>query len=253
MGLWSMTTMNGGCGKFANGLGGAPGVRAIVCGCGTVGKAAIEVLCNMGVQVTVADINIGTLRAVSELYNGKIDTVISNKYNLSELLPKTDLFINSVRWPKNAKEPMLSREMVASMKRGSVIVDISNDYGCIETFHETTLDDPIYIEEGVIHYCVSNMPSAIAGSTSIAYAAGVLPHLRAILNKGVRQACIEDGYLRRSLTAYKGYLTHEETSGIQNRPWVPPEIILGIENRQLDPAPKTTVTRSDNFYTEFVK
>ena len=97
------------------------------------------------------------------------------------------------------------------------------------------------------------MPSAIAGSTSIAYAAGVLPHLIAILNKGVRQACIEDGYLRRSLTAYKGYLTHEETSGIQNRPWVPPEIILGIENRQLDPAPKTTVTRSDNFYTEFVK
>ena len=71
MGLWSMTTMNGGCGKFANGLGGAPGVRAIVCGCSTVGKAAIEVLCNMGVQVTVADINIGTLRAVSELYNGK--------------------------------------------------------------------------------------------------------------------------------------------------------------------------------------
>lgn len=252
MGLWSMTTMNGGCGKFANGLGGAPGVRAIVCGCGTVGKAAIEVLCNMGVQVTVADINIGTLRAVSELYNGKINTVISNKYNLSRLLPETDLFINSVRWPKNAKEPMLSREMVASMNRGSVIVDISNDYGCIETFHETTLDDPVYIEEGVIHYCVSNMPSAIAGSTSIAYAAGVLPHLKAILNKGIRQACIEDGYLRRSLTAYKGYLTHEETSGIQNRPWVQPEKILGIEDCQLDPAPKTTVTRSENYYSEFI-
>lgn len=252
MGLWSMTTMNGGCGKFANGLGGAPGVRAIVCGCGTVGKAAIEVLCNMGVQVTVADINIGTLRAVSELYNGKINTVISNKYNLSRLLPETDLFINSVRWPKNAKEPMLSREMVASMNRGSVIVDISNDYGCIETFHETTLDDPVYTEEGVIHYCVSNMPSAIAGSTSIAYAAGVLPHLKAILNKGIRQACIEDGYLRRSLTAYKGYLTHEETSGIQNRPWVQPEKILGIEDCQLDPAPKTTVTRSENYYSEFI-
>lgn len=252
MGLWSMTTMNGGCGKFANGLGGAPGVRAIVCGCGTVGKAAIEVLCNMGVQVTVADINIGTLRAVSELYNGKINTVISNKYNLSRLLPETDLFINSVRWPKNAKEPMLSREMVASMNRGSVIVDISNDYGCIETFHETTLDDPVYTEEGVIHYCVSNMPSAIAGSTSIAYAAGVLPHLKAILNKGIRQACIEDGYLRRSLTAYKGYLTHEETSGIQSRPWVQPEKILGIEDCQLDPAPKTTVTRSENYYSEFI-
>lgn len=146
---------------------------------------------------------------------------------------------------------MVTREMVASMKRGSVIVDISNDYGCIETFHETTLEDPTYIEEGVIHYCVSNMPSAIAGATSVSYAAGVLPHLRNILNKGLETACAQDGYLRRSLTCYKGYLTHEETSGIQGRPWVQPEVILGITDRQLDPAPKTTVTVSDNFYPEF--
>ena len=159
--------------------------------------------------------------------------------------------INSVRWPKNATEPMITREMVASMKRGSVIVDISNDYGCIETFHETTLDDPTYIEEGVVHYCVSNMPSAIAGATSIAYAAGVLPHFRAIMNKGLETACAEDGFLRRSLTAYKGYLTHEETSGIQNRPWVKPEVILGIQDRNLDPAPPATKTTSTNFYEEF--
>lgn len=251
MGLWSMMTMNGGSGKFANGLAGTPGVRAIVCGCGTVGRAAIEVLSNMGVQVTVADINMGALKEVSALYSGKIDTMISNKFNLSNALPNTDLFINSVRWPKNATEPMVSREMVASMKRGSVIVDISNDYGCIETFHETTLEAPIYIEEGVVHYCVSNMPSAIAGATSVSYAAGVLPHLRSILNKGLETACAQDGFLRRSLTCYKGYLTHEETSGIQGRPWVQPEVILGIQNEKLDPAPKTTVTTSDNIYPEF--
>ncbi len=251
MGLWSMMTMNGGSGKFANGLAGTPGVKAIVCGCGTVGRAAIEVLSNMGVQVTVADINMGSLKEVSALYNGKIDTMISNKFNLSAALPNTDLFINSVRWPKNATEPMVTREMVASMKRGSVIVDISNDYGCIETFHETTLEDPTYVEEGVVHYCVSNMPSAIAGATSVSYAAGVLPHLRNILNKGLETACAQDGYLRRSLTCYKGYLTHEETSGIQGRPWVQPEVILGITDRQLVPAPKTTVTVSDNFYPEF--
>ncbi len=252
MGLWSMMTMNGGSGKFANGLAGTPGVKAIVCGCGTVGRAAIEVLSNMGVQVTVADINMGSLKEVSALYNGKIDTMISNNFNLKTALPNTDLFINSVRWPKNATEPMVTREMVASMKRGSVIVDISNDYGCIETFHETTLEDPTYIEEGVVHYCVSNMPSAIAGATSVSYAAGVLPHLRNILNKGIETACAQDGYLRRSLTCYKGYLTHEETSGIQGRPWVQPEVILGIQDRQLDPAPKTTVTTSDNFYPEFL-
>ena len=141
--------------------------------------------------------------------------------------------------------------MVASMHRGAVIVDVSNDYGCIETFHETTHDDPIYIEEGVVHYCVSNIPGAIAGSTSQAYAAGILPHFQSIIKNGLAEACVRDGFLRRSLTAYKGYLTHEETSGIQNRPWVKPEIILGIQDRKLDPAPPATVTRSENYYPEF--
>ena len=110
---------------------------------------------------------------------------------------------------------MIDREMVRSMEKGSVIVDISNDYGAIETFHETTHENPRYIEEGVVHYCVSNIPGAISQSTSIAYAASVLPHFRSIINNGVAQACAKDGFLRRSLTAYKGYLTHEETSAIQ--------------------------------------
>ena len=248
MGLWSMMSTNGGSGKFASGLAGAPGVRAVVCGCGIVGKAAIEVLVNIGCQVTVADVNVGVLRDISSKYNGKISTIISNHVNLQNILPSTDLVINCVRWPKNATEYMIDRAMVASMKRGSVIVDISNDYGCIETFHETTHENPTYTEEGVVHYCVSNIPGAIAGSTSVSYAASVLPHFRNIIKNGVAGACVRDGFLRRSLTAYRGYLTHEETSGIQNRPWVPAEKILGIEDQKLDPAPKPTLTRSDIFY-----
>ncbi len=253
MGLWAMMSNNGGCGKFASGLGAAPGVRALVLGCGTVGKGAIEVLQSMGAWVTVADINIGALRDIGSKYDGKVNTIISNKYNLVKELPNTDLVVNCVRWPKNATEPMISREMVASMHRGSVIVDVSNDYGCIETFHETTHDDPIYIEEGVVHYCVSNIPGAIAGSTSVSYAAGIVQHFRSIINNGLAEACARDGFLRRSLTAYKGYLTHEETSGIQNRPWVKPEIILGIADRKLDMAPPATGTKSDYFYEEFSK
>ena len=253
MGLWSMMSTNGGSGKFASGLAGAPGVRAVVCGCGIVGKAAIEVLVNIGCQVTVADVNVGVLRDISSKYNGKISTIISNHVNLQNILPSTDLVINCVRWPKNATEYMIDRAMVASMKRGSVIVDISNDYGCIETFHETTHENPTYIEEGVVHYCVSNIPGAIAGSTSVSYAASVLPHFRNIIKNGVAEAYVRDGFLRRSLKAYRGYLTHEETSGIQNRPWVPAEKILGIEDQKLDPAPKPTLTRSDNFYPEFSK
>lgn len=250
MGLWAMMSNNGGCGKFASGLGGAPRVKAIVCGAGVVGSAAIEVLYNLGVDVTVCERNPGKLRSISAAYHGMINTMVSNRANLEKVLPETDMFVNCVRWPKESTEYMIDRKMVASMHRGSVIVDISNDYGCIETFRETTHDDPLYIEEGVVHYCVNNIPGAIAGSTSTAYAAGVLPHFRNILNNGIKEACVRDGYLRRSLTAYKGYLTHEESSGIQNRPWVQPEVILGIEDRDLDPAPRNTVTRSDNFYED---
>ncbi|MBR6444066.1 MAG: alanine dehydrogenase [Firmicutes bacterium] len=251
MGLWAMMSNNGGSGKFVNGLGGAPGVRALVCGCGVVGSAAIETLMNMGATVTATATNVGTLRRVEDRYDGKVNTMISNRFNLEKVLPETDLVLNCVRWPKDATEYMIDRKMVASMKRGSVICDISNDYGCIETFHETTHDDPIYVEEGVVHYCVSNIPGAIAGSASVAYAASLLPHFRSLLNKGVAGACIADGFLRRSMVTYKGYLTHEETSGIQDRPWVRPETILGIENEKLDSAPPNTVTRSDNFYDEF--
>ena len=252
MGLWSMMTINGGSGKFVSGLAGAPGIKALVCGAGTVGKAAVETLVNMGAWVTVSDINIGLLRDIQQKYDGKINTIMSNKANLAAEIKNTDLVINSVRWPKDAKDYMIDREMVRSMRRGSVIVDISNDYGCIETFHETTHENPTYIEEGVVHYCVANIPGAIAGSTSKSLAAGVLGHFRNIMNLGLKEAMARDGYLRRSLTCYKGYLTHQETSAIQNRPWVKPEVILGLEGRELDPAPQPTVSVSNNFYPEFL-
>jgi len=251
MGLYAMMSMNGGCGKFVSGLGAAPNVRAMVLGCGTVGKAAIYTLYRMGAWVSVAATNIGHLRHLNELYHGEVSTFLSSRESIKAQLPNVDMLVNCVRWPKDATEFLVDRAMVASMPHGAVIVDISNDYGVIETFHETTHADPMYIEEGVVHYCVSNIPAAIAGSTSVAYAASVLPHFRSILNNGVAEACARDGFLRRSLTTCRGYLTHEETSGIQHRPWVRPEDILGIADRPLDPAPPATHTRSDLFYEEF--
>ena len=251
MGLYAMMSMNGGCGKFVSGLGAAPNVRAMVLGCGTVGKAAIDTLYRMGAWVSVAATNIGHLRHLNELYHGEVSTFLSSRESIKAQLPNVDILVNCVRWPKDATEFLVDRAMVASMPHGAVIVDISNDYGVIETFHETTHADPMYIEEGVVHYCVSNIPAAIAGSTSVAYAASVLPHFRSILNNGVAEACARDGFLRRSLTTCRGYLTHEETSGIQHRPWVRPEDILGIADRPLDPAPPATHTRSDLFYEEF--
>ena len=138
--------------------------------------------------------------------------------------------------------------ILKTMEPGSVLVDISNDDpGAIESSHETHHDNPRYVVNGVVHYCVSPLPSAVANSTPVAYAAAMLPFLLSILNTGLAQCSVRDGFYRRSLTVYEGYLTHEETSGIQGRPLIRPEDILGIADRQLDPAPPATTTRSNNF------
>lgn len=250
MGLESLLSINGGKGKFVSGLGGAPGIHALVLGAGIVGRAAVSILHGLGAHITVMDINVGALRDVKSQIGQSIDTQISSRYNLEKILPTVDVVYNCVKWPKGTKEFMIDRSMVAKMEKGSVIVDISNDEGVIETFHETYHDNPRYIEEGVVHYCVSNIPGAISQSTSIAYAASVLPHLRSIMNNGIADACVRDGFLRRSMTCYQGYLTHEETSAIQQKPWIRPEDILSISDKVLDMAPPATNTRSVNFITK---
>lgn len=247
-GLESLLTINGGSGKFVSGLAGAPGIRVLILGGGLVGKAALQVYQSLGAWCTVMDVNIGALREIGKTYNEKVHTMMSSKENIKKILPEIDIVINAVKWPKGCKDYLIDRQMLKLMEKGSVIVDISNDeQGAIESFRETTHENPRYVDNGVVHYCVSNIPGAIAQSTSVAYAASVLPHFRKILNNGVEKACIADGFLRRSLTTYKGYLTHEETSALQNRPWIKPETILNIENANLDPAPPATVSKSNNF------
>ncbi|MBQ8793552.1 MAG: alanine dehydrogenase [Clostridia bacterium] len=247
-GLESMLTINGGKGKFVGGFAGAPGMNVLILGGGVVGQGALSVLYALGAKVTVMDINAGVLRMLSDRYNQKIDTMFCTKEAIAALLPQTDMVINCVKWPKERKDFLIDKEMLKTMEPGSVLVDISNDDpGAIESSHETHHDDPRYVVNGVVHYCVSNIPGAVAHSTSVALAAETLPLLLNIMNNGLTEACVRDGFIRRSLTAYKGYLTHEETSAIQNKPWIKPEDILGIADRKLDFAPPATTTKSDNF------
>lgn len=248
-GLESMLTINGGKGKYVGGFAGAPGMNVLILGGGLVGQNALSVLYALGANVTVMDINVGVLRMLNDKYNSKINTMFCTKEAIASVLPQTDMVINAVKWPKHRKNFLIDKEMLKLMEPGSVLVDISNDNpGAIESSHETHHDNPRYVVNGVVHYCVSNIPGAVAHSTSVAYAAEMLPAILSILNDGVVEACVKDGFLRRSLTAYKGYLTHEETSGIQNKPWVRPEDILGIADRKLDYAPPATSTRSNYFY-----
>nr|MBQ4319468.1 alanine dehydrogenase [Clostridia bacterium] len=247
-GLESMLTINGGKGKYVGGFAGAPGMNVVIMGGGLVGQGALEVLYALGANCTVMDINVGVLRTLQSKYNGHINTMMCNKETIASVLPQTDMILNCVKWPKERKDFLIDMEMLKLMEPGSVLVDISNDDpGAIESSHETHHDNPRYVVNGVVHYCVSNIPGAVANSTSVAYASEMLPMLMSILNDGVAGCCIKDGFYRRSLTAYKGYLTHEETSAIQNKPWIRPEDILGIADKKLDFAPPATVTRSTNF------
>lgn len=248
-GLESMLTINGGKGKFVGGFAGAPGMNVLIMGGGVVGRGALQILHALGAKCTVMDINVGILRQLSDQYGATIDTMFCNKETIASVLPQTDMVLNCVKWPKERKDFLIDKEMLKLMEPGSVLVDISNDDpGAIESSHETHHDNPRYVVNGVVHYCVSNIPGAVANSTSVAYAAEMLPMIMSILNDGIAGCCIKDGFYRRSLTAYNGYLTHEETSAIQNKPWIRPEDILGIADQKLDFAPPATVTRSTNFY-----
>lgn len=248
-GLESMLTINGGKGKYVGGFAGAPGMNVLILGGGLVGQGSLSVLYALGANVTIMDINVGVLRMLGDRYNSKINTMYCTKETITSILPQIDMVINAVKWPKHRKDFLIDKEMLKLMEPGSVLVDISNDDpGAIESSHETYHNNPRYVVNGVVHYCVSNIPGAVAHSTSVAYASEIFPAILSILNDGIVEACVKDGFIRRSLTAYKGYLTHEETSGIQNKPWIRPEDILGISDRKLDYAPPATTTRSTNFY-----
>lgn len=229
MGAMCLTTMYGGCGKLVGGMGGAPGVNAMVLGAGIVGKGATDVLASLGAHVTLMDINVGVLRQAGDIFPKNVHTAFSNQKNIADLLPTTDLVINCVKWPKHRKDHLITRDMLKLMRKGSVIVDISADVGgAVETYRPTSHENPTYVVDGIVHYGVDNIPGAVPNTTSTVYAAVMLPHLLSIANNGVKEACRKDAYLRRGLVTYKGILTHEETARIQNRLRISAEEVLAL-------------------------
>lgn len=193
-------------------LGGVPGVAAadvVIIGAGSVGASALKVAVGMGAQVTIIDQNAERLRYLDDLYGGRINTLVSNQFNIRQSVRYADLLIGAVL-VVGAKAPKLvSEEMVKEMKPGSVIVDVSVDQGgSIETIDRvTTHNNPVYIKYNVLHYAVANMPGAVARTSTFALTNATLPYALELANKGFYEAVKNNNALSRGVNTYKGNLT----------------------------------------------
>jgi alanine dehydrogenase len=209
---------NGGRGIL---LGGVPGVapaNVVILGGGIVGTNAAKVAVGMGAHVAIIDRNLNRLRQLDDIFNGEVVTLASNAWTISENLKTADLVVGAVLIPGASAPRLVRREMIASMKRGAVVVDVAIDQGgCFETSHATTHTEPIYFVDGVLHYCVSNMPAAVPHTSTFALTNATYPYLLELANHGLEGACQRHAALKKGVNTYKGYVTHSGVAASQGR------------------------------------
>jgi alanine dehydrogenase len=209
-------------------LGGVPGVergRVTILGGGVAGINAAKMAVGLGAQVTMLDVNHKRLEYLDDIFAGKIQTLFSNITNIEKVVPKTDLLIGAVLLP-GAKAPhLVTREMIRQMEKGSVIVDIAVDQGgCIETCRPTSHKEPTFVEEGVIHYCVPNMPGVFSRTSTYALTNVTLKYALMLANLGVEEACARDKALYKGVNVYRGDCTYAEVARDLNLPYKPLKI-----------------------------
>lgn len=212
-------------------LGGVPGVapaEVVILGAGVVGSNACKMAAGLGAEVTVLDVDLNRLRYLSEIMPPNVHTLMSNATTIREAVLKADLVISSVL-RRGAKSPCLvDRKTVSRMKPGSVVVDVAIDQGgSFETSRPTTHEDPTYVVEGVVHYCVTNMPGAVARTSSYALTNATMPYILYLANGGFKKAIKESYALRRSLNMLAGELTIEEVAETFHLPYNKSRISLG--------------------------
>ena len=200
----------GGAGLLLGGVPGTPAAKVTIVGGGVVGTEAAKIALGMRALVSVLDINPKRLAYLSDIFEGRADLVIPNRARTAAYVRQADVVIGAVL-VHGAKAPKLvTREMVASMRPGSVVADVAIDQGgCIETARPTTHSDPTYVEEGVVHYCVANIPGAVARTSTLALTSATLPYLIKIADKGIEGAATEDETLAKGLSTLRGDLVSE--------------------------------------------
>lgn len=200
-----------------------------IIGAGNAGLGAAELAAGFENKVTILDNNLRSLEKAKDCLPSNVELLYSDEKNLIECLKRTDVLMNCILWPKWRKDHLVTREMLKLMKSGALIVDVAcDDEGAIETCRSTSHDDPIYVEEGITHYCVDNIPAAFPQTSTISLCNATLPYALKLADKGCVEALKQDRFLRKGLSFYLGELTLEETGKKQNRPYKSPEEVLGI-------------------------
>src|SRR5215472_1739624 len=202
-------------------LGGVPGVapaKVTIIGGGIVGINAAKIALGMGADTTIIDINLNRLRELDDIFNGNVRTLASNSYTIAKSCTEADLVIGGVLIPGAAAPKLVTREMVSHMKRGAVIVDVAIDQGgCIETAHPTTHSNPAYTVDGVVHYCVTNMPAAVPHTSTLALTNATFPYVLKLAQLGAAAAIKADQGIREGVNTFKGHVTYAGVAESQHR------------------------------------
>ncbi len=227
MGAWTLQKANGGRGVLIGGVPGVSPAKVVVIGGGVVGTNAARVAAGMGADVTVLDKSLPRLRYLDDTFGGTFRTAYASKAETEALVAASDLVIGAVLIPGAAAPKLVTREMLKTMKPGAAIVDVAIDQGgCVETSHPTTHDDPIYEVEGVMHYCVANMPGAVARTATLALSNATQPFLLALADKGWERACAEDPHLAAGLNVHAGKVTYKAVAEALDLPLDTPAAVM---------------------------
>jgi len=227
MGAWTLQKANGGRGVLMGGVPGVGPAKVTVIGGGVVGTHAARIAAGMGAEVTVLDRSLPRLRYLDDGFSGVFRTRYASAGNTAELVAEADMVIGAVLIPGAAAPKLVTREGLSTMKPGAAIVDVAIDQGgCFETSRPTTHDDPIYEVDGIMHYCVANMPGAVARTATIALTNATMPYLVALADRGWRAACLADPHLAAGLNVHAGRLTNAAVAEALALDAIAPETVL---------------------------
>jgi len=212
-------------------LGGVPGVRrakVVIIGGGVVGTCAAKVAVGMGAEVSILDLNLNQLAYLDDVFLGRVNTLASDSESISKSVREADLVVGGVLIPGGKAPKLVSAQLISEMQPGSVVVDVAVDQGgCIETCKPTTHDNPTYVVDGVVHYCVANMPGAVPQTSTFALTNTTRPYALKIANLGLSEAVRQDKALARALNTYDGHVTYEAVAKDLGYPYVSIQDALG--------------------------